>query len=98
MADAAKEAADSAGFEAGDIDWVIPHQANLRIIDAVAKRLGVPLEQVVINIQKYANTSAATIPTALDEYVREGKIKRGDNVVSAAFGGGLTWGSMAFTF
>lgn len=98
MADAAKEAADSAGFSAEDIDWVIPHQANLRIIDAVAKRLNVPMEQVVINIQKYANTSAATIPTALDEYVRAGKIKRGDNVVSAAFGGGLTWGSMAFTF
>jgi len=98
MADAAKEAADGAGFAPEDIDWVIPHQANMRIIEAVAKRLKVPMEQVVLNIQKYANTSAATIPTALDEYVRDGKIKRGDNVVSAAFGGGLTWGSMAFTF
>lgn len=98
MADAAQEAADAAGFSSEDIDWVIPHQANLRIIDAVAKRLKVPAEQVVINIQQYANTSAATIPTALDSYVREGKIKRGDNIVSAAFGGGLTWGSMALTF
>ncbi|ADD69759.1 3-oxoacyl-(acyl-carrier-protein) synthase III [Denitrovibrio acetiphilus DSM 12809] len=98
MADAAKEAADAAGFAPEDIDWVIPHQANMRIIDAVAKRLGVSMDNVVINIEQYANTSAATIPTALDQYVREGKIKKGDNVVSAAFGGGLTWGSMSFTF
>jgi len=98
MADSAQEAADAANFKPEDIDWVIPHQANLRIIDAVAKRLKVPMEQVVMNIHQYANTSAATIPTALDQYVREGKIKRGDNIVSAAFGGGLTWGSMSFTF
>lgn len=98
MADAAKEAAESAGFQPEDIDWVIPHQANIRIIEAAAKRLDVSMEKVVMNIQQYANTSAATIPTALDQYVREGKIKKGDNIVSAAFGGGLTWGSMAFTF
>lgn len=98
MADAAKEAAESAGFKPEDIDWVIPHQANIRIIEAAAKRLDVSMEKVVMNIQQYANTSAATIPTALDQYVREGKIKKGDNIVSAAFGGGLTWGSMAFTF
>jgi 3-oxoacyl-[acyl-carrier-protein] synthase-3 len=98
MTDAAQEAADAAGFAADDIDWVIPHQANMRIIEAVAKRLGVSMEKVVINIQQYANTSAATIPTAFDQYVREGKIKRGDNIVSAAFGGGLTWGSMSVTF
>jgi len=98
MADAADEAASAAGFSSEDIDWVIPHQANMRIIEAVAKRLNVSMEKVVINIQQYANTSAATIPTALDQYVREGKIKRGDNIVSAAFGGGLTWGSMSFTF
>jgi len=98
MADAAKEAADAAGFASEDISWVIPHQANIRIIDAAAKRLGVPMDKVVVNIQEYANTSAATIPTALDQYVRDGKIKRGDNIVSAAFGGGLTWGSMALTF
>lgn len=98
MSDAAKEAAESAGFAPDDIDWVIPHQANTRIIEAAAKRLDVPMEKVVMNIQQYANTSAATIPTALDQYVREGKIKRGHNIVSAAFGGGLTWGSMALTF
>lgn len=98
MADAASEAAEAAGFAPEDIDWVIPHQANVRIIEAAAKRLNVSMDKVVMNIQQYANTSAATIPTALDQYVREGKIKRGDNIVSAAFGGGLTWGSMAFTF
>jgi len=98
MSDAAKEAADAAGFGPEDIDWVIPHQANMRIIEAAAKRLNVSMDKVVINIQQYANTSAATIPTALDQYVREGKIKKGDNIVSAAFGGGLTWGSMSFTF
>ncbi|PLX70857.1 MAG: 3-oxoacyl-ACP synthase [Denitrovibrio sp.] len=98
MADAAGEAAEAAGFSSEDIDWVIPHQANMRIIEAAAKRLNVSMDKVVINIQQYANTSAATIPTALDQYVREGKIKKGDNIVSAAFGGGLTWGSMSFTF
>lgn len=98
MADVAQEAADAAGFSADDIDWMIPHQANLRIIDAAAKRLGVDREKVIINLQKYGNTSAATIPTAFDEAVRDGRIKRGHNVVSAAFGGGLTWGGMAFTF
>lgn len=98
MADVAQEAADAAGFSADDIDWMIPHQANLRIIDAAAKRLGIDKEKVIINLQSYGNTSAATIPTALDQAVRDGRIKRGQNVVSAAFGGGLTWGGMAFTF
>lgn len=98
MSDVAQEAATAAGFAPEDIDWMIPHQANLRIIDAAAKRIGVDREKVIINLQKYGNTSAATIPTALDEAVRDGRIKRGHNVVSAAFGGGLTWGGMAFTF
>jgi 3-oxoacyl-[acyl-carrier-protein] synthase-3 len=98
MADAAQEAADAAGFSSDQIDWMIPHQANLRIIDAAAKRLGLDKEKVIINLTNYGNTSAATIPTALDQAVRDGRIQRGHNVVSAAFGGGLTWGSMAFTF
>jgi 3-oxoacyl-[acyl-carrier-protein] synthase-3 len=98
MADAAQEAASAAGFSSDQIDWMIPHQANLRIIDAAAKRLGLDKEKVIINLTNYGNTSAATIPTALDQAVRDGRIQRGHNVVSAAFGGGLTWGSMAFTF
>lgn len=97
MADCAQEAADTAGFESDDIDWMIPHQANLRIIDAAAKRVGIDKEKVIINLDKYGNTSAATIPTALDQAVRDGRVKNGHNVISAAFGGGLTWGSMAYT-
>ena len=75
------------------MDLFIPHQANLRIIEAVAKRLKLSMDKVVITINKYGNMSAATIPVALDESVREGKIRSGDNVLMAAFGGGLTWGA-----
>ncbi|MGE4317274.1 MAG: beta-ketoacyl-ACP synthase III [Deferribacterales bacterium] len=98
MADVAQEAADAAGFSADDINWMIPHQANLRIIDAAAKRLGVDKDKVIINLTNYGNTSAATIPTALDMAVRDGRIQKGHNIVSAAFGGGLTWAGMALTF
>jgi 3-oxoacyl-[acyl-carrier-protein] synthase-3 len=76
-----------------DIDLFIPHQANIRIIEAVAKRLNLSMDKVVVTIEKYGNMSSATIPVALDEQVREGKIRRGDNVLMAAFGGGLTWGA-----
>lgn len=98
MADAADTAVQSSGLTYEEIDYLIPHQANLRIIDATAKRLKLPPEKVVINLDKYGNTSAATIPTAFDGAVRNGTVKRGMNVVCAAFGGGLTWGSMVFTF
>jgi 3-oxoacyl-[acyl-carrier-protein] synthase-3 len=98
MADAADTAVQSSGLTYEDIDYLIPHQANLRIIDATAKRLKLPPEKVVINLDKYGNTSAATIPTALDGAVRNGTVQRGMNIACAAFGGGLTWGSMVFTF
>lgn len=75
----------------GEIDWLIPHQANIRIIRAVAKRLSLPMEKVIVNIDRYGNTSAASIPIALDEAVRDGKIKDGDTIAMVAFGGGLTW-------
>jgi 3-oxoacyl-[acyl-carrier-protein] synthase III len=75
------------------LDWIIPHQANLRIIEAVAKRLGVPMERVLVNIERYGNTSSATVPTALDEAVRSGKIRRGQTVLFDVFGAGLTYGS-----
>jgi 3-oxoacyl-[acyl-carrier-protein] synthase-3 len=81
----------SAGLEAKDVDWFVPHQANLRIINAVGHRLGLAQEQCYINIDRYGNTSAASIPIALDEAVREGKIKDNDIVLTAAFGAGLTW-------
>jgi len=79
-----------------EIDWVILHQANLRIIDAVAKRLVMPKEKFIVNIDKVGNTSSASIPIALDEAVRSGKIKRGDKIMTIGFGGGLSWGGFIF--
>ena len=83
-----------ADLSMADVDWFIPHQANLRIIEAVGQRFGFPPEKVIVNVDKYANTSSATVPVALDEAIREGKIKRGDNVLLAAFGAGLTAGAV----
>jgi 3-oxoacyl-[acyl-carrier-protein] synthase III len=74
-----------------DVQWLVPHQANLRIIEAVGKQLGIAMEKVALNVHKYGNTSTATIPTCMDEYVREKKIKSGDLVLLTTFGGGLTW-------
>lgn len=76
-----------------DLDWFIPHQANLRILEVVAKRLKIPMEKVVINVDRYGNTSAATVPTALDEAVRDGRVKEGQIILLDVFGGGLTYGS-----
>jgi 3-oxoacyl-[acyl-carrier-protein] synthase-3 len=79
-----------------DIDWLILHQANQRIMDAVAERLNIPSEKVISNLSKYGNTSAASIPLALNEAVREGKIKKGDIIAASGFGAGLSWGSAVF--
>jgi 3-oxoacyl-[acyl-carrier-protein] synthase-3 len=76
------------------LDWLIPHQANLRIIEAVANRLSLPMERVLINLDRYGNTSAATVPTALDEAVRDGRIRRGQLLLLDAFGAGLTAGAV----
>jgi 3-oxoacyl-[acyl-carrier-protein] synthase-3 len=76
-----------------DIDWFVPHQANMRIITAAAKKLGMPMERVIATVDEHANTSGASIPLALDMAVRDGRIKRGDTVLMAAFGAGFTWGS-----
>jgi 3-oxoacyl-[acyl-carrier-protein] synthase-3 len=76
------------------LDWLVPHQANLRILEAVANRLGFPMNKVVVNLDRYGNTSAATIPTALDEAVRDGRIREGDTVLLVAFGSGLTAGAV----
>ncbi len=81
------------GLEQGQINWFVPHQANLRIIKATAKRLGLPMERVVLTVKDHGNTSAASIPMALDTAVRDGRIKRGDLVLLEAFGGGFTWGA-----
>jgi 3-oxoacyl-[acyl-carrier-protein] synthase-3 len=81
------------GLSPSDIDWVVPHQANRRIIDATAKKLGLPSDRVVLTVDEHANTSAASVPLALDVAVRDGRIKRGDLVVLEAMGGGFTWGA-----
>lgn len=81
------------GLSAADIDWVVPHQANKRIIDATAKKLGLPTDRVILTVDQHANTSAASVPLALDLAVRDGRIKRGDLVVLEAMGGGFTWGA-----
>jgi 3-oxoacyl-[acyl-carrier-protein] synthase-3 len=94
MADISGEIVERNGLTGDDISFFIPHQANLRIIDAAAKRMGLREDQVVINIDRYGNTTAATIPLALSEIYHDGKLKRGDNIVMAAFGAGFTWGSL----
>lgn len=81
-------------LSSADVDWVIPHQANLRIIEALADRMKVPLSKVIINIHKYGNTSSATVPLATDEAIRSKKIRRGDILLLTSFGAGLTWGSI----
>ena len=93
MLDASKKALEKAGLTTEDISCVIPHQANLRIIDAIAERLKIPKEKVFVNLDKYGNTSAAAVAMALDEANRSGRIKQGDYVLMVVFGGGLTWAS-----
>ena len=95
MAECGVSVLEQAGLTAADVSLLIPHQANIRIIDAVASRLGVPPEKVFVNIEKYGNTSAATIPIALCEALEQGRLKKGDVLVVDAFGAGLTWGAMA---
>ena len=96
MAEAVKEVISKAGHQSADIDWIVPHQANQRIIKAVAEMLDFPLEKVMINIHKYGNTTAATIPLCLWEY--ESQLKEGDKLVLTAFGGGYTWGAILLTW
>ena len=93
MAHASEEAIQRAGLTPADITLVVPHQANIRIIKALVKRLKLPMKKVFLNIDKYGNTSAASVPLALDEANRQGLIKPGDNLLMVAFGGGLIWGS-----
>ena len=92
MADVAEEIMKKNKLEADDISWLVPHQANLRIIDATARRMGLDSKKIMINIQKFGNTTAATIPLCLWEW--EKRMKKGDNIILAAFGGGFTWGSI----
>jgi 3-oxoacyl-[acyl-carrier-protein] synthase-3 len=92
MADVSAEIVEKNKLSADDIAWLVPHQANLRIIDATARRMGLPAERVMINIQRYGNTTAGTIPLCLWDW--EPRLKKGDNIVLSAFGGGFTWGAV----
>lgn len=90
---AVREVVKRGGIEVADIDWLIPHQANMRILNAVSERLQIPLEKIVVNVDRYGNMSSASTVVAFDEAVRSGRVKTGDKIVLVAFGGGLTWAS-----
>ncbi|MGX9354068.1 beta-ketoacyl-ACP synthase III [Roseobacteraceae bacterium S113] len=94
LASTAETAMARAGVETGDVDWIVPHQANIRIIQGTAKKMGLPMEQVVVTVQDHGNTSAASIPLALSVGKAQGKIKPGDMIVTEAIGGGLAWGAV----
>ena len=98
LADVLSEVLSDVGLTAADIDWVVPHQANARILDATAKKLGLPSEKVVVTVDEHANTSAASVPLAFDKAVKDGRIQRGDIVVLEAMGGGFTWGAAALRY
>jgi len=93
-----EESLSTAGLSASDVDWVVPHQANARILDATARKLGLAHEKVIVTVDEHANTSAASVPLALDTAVRDGRIKRGDLIVLEAMGGGFTWGAAVVRF
>ena len=93
MGEAAVKALEDAGLTSADLDWLIPHQANIRIIQSAAKRLKMPMDKVVVNVDRYGNTSSASIPIALEEAIHDGRIKSGQTIVMVGFGAGLTWAS-----
>lgn len=92
----ANEVLEDAGMTASQIDWLIPHQANIRIMKSTARKLDLPLEKMVVTVDQHGNTSAASVPLALDQAVRDGRVKAGDNVMLEAVGGGFTWGAVLF--
>ncbi len=94
LGDAVIEILESNGIHQSEIDWLVPHQANIRIINAIAKRLELSMDQVVVTIDQHGNTSAASVPLAFDVAIKDGRIKSGDKIIFEAFGGGFTWGSM----
>jgi 3-oxoacyl-[acyl-carrier-protein] synthase-3 len=93
LTSASRAALDRAGIRTSDIDWVVPHQANIRILTQVAERLEIPMDRFVLNIDRYGNTSSASIPIALDEALRDGRIVAGQTVLMCALGAGVSWAS-----
>ena len=98
MEKVAEEALEANGIDIDSVDWMIPHQANMRIITATAKRLGIPMSKVIVTVNQHGNTSAASIPLAFDVAVRDGRIKPGDRILIEGFGGGFTWGAAFLTY
>ncbi len=97
LEDSARETLAAADMTIEDVDWLIPHQANVRILEATARKLGLPAEKLVVTVDHHGNTSAASVPLALDEFVRAGKIRAGERVLLQGVGGGFTWGSSLVT-
>jgi 3-oxoacyl-[acyl-carrier-protein] synthase-3 len=97
LEEAARATLQKAGKTEADIDWLIPHQANIRIMEGTARKLKLPLEKLIVTVNEHGNTSAASIPLALDEAVRAGKVKKGDTVMLEGVGGGFTWGAVLLT-
>ena len=98
LANVLTETLEAADLETGEVDWIVPHQANARILEATARKLGLPAEKMVVTVDRHANTSAASVPLALDLAVRDGRIQRGDLVLLEAMGGGFTWGAAALRY
>ena len=98
LADVAKECCTAAAIASSELDWLIPHQANIRIIESTSKKLGLPADKVVVTVDQHGNTSAASIPLALDAAVRDGRIQRGQKIMLEGVGGGFTWGAVLLEF
>ena len=98
LADVAKECCETAGIDSSEIDWLIPHQANIRIIESTSKKLGIAMDKVIVTVDQHGNTSAASIPLALDAAIRDGRIQRGHKLLLEGVGGGFTWGAVLLEF
>lgn len=98
LADVANECCEAAGIASSDIDWLIPHQANIRIIESTGKKLGLTMDKVVVTVDRHGNTSAASIPLALDAAIRDGRVQRGQRIMLEGVGGGFTWGAVLFEY
>jgi 3-oxoacyl-[acyl-carrier-protein] synthase-3 len=98
LTEVAEEVCQIAGISTAEVDWLIPHQANIRIIEATGKRLGIAKDKVIVTVDRHGNTSAASVPLALDEAVRDGRIQRGQKVLLEGVGGGFAWGAALLEF
>ena len=98
LSEVARECCEIAGVQPADVDWLIPHQANIRIIEATAKKMGLPMEKVIVTVERHGNTSAASVPLALDAAFRAGRLQRGQKIMLEGVGGGFTWGAVLLEF